>query len=683
MAQIPLGDFSQARAIPRAEGSRLSFDSVNQAGRGAAAIGEALQDVSNVAASIATREKAEEQRQADALARAKAGNALSAYRLQVQAVVDDVSDQLRRGGDYTKAGSLYDEAVGKIELPQIDGLSPDAMESFTGGMANDRQAGRLRVDGAVVSARRDDGQAQFGIALDLAGKTAGQPGADVEAVNAQLRASEQFFIAGFGLDKSVTGKAIQDRVDANWTNQAAQRFNEGHDDIAALQQLLGDVTDDAGFYAGKLDGEKRAAIAGRIGARIDVLQGKAERAIDKADTIAERALVAIDEQTASLVPATVEQWAAWSDVFKAASPELRQQFVERIEDEKEAQALLRLPIEQQMSAVQAKQAKLYTEGGDKRARTNAGRLQSAVEANLKLLKETPLQFASAREDTKVEPLDFAALADPAKSAVVTSQLQQRAATVGDLRKRYGDQVQNRILLPQEAEMMVTTLAGLPPGERLKVFGALQRVAGGKSNYAAIMQQIQPDAPVMAMAGMMYTTQPGTAKLIIEGDALLNRGASDKAGDGQFKGVKMPPQADFDSEVDNIVGDAFRGRPEAYNVAMQAVRAAYAGATAGDGDVSGNVNFTRLKKVAKLVLSEPVNYNGRGRVFTPHGMDEDDFEDKVEAAWGAVAGQLPAGAPKDLGMYGLQQAGDGRYYVTSGRMFVSDQNGNPITLEIRR
>ena len=70
-----------------------------------------------------------------------------------------------------------------IEPPTIDGLPPEALESYNGGVENARKAGRLKVENLVQTARRDDGQRQFGTALDLAGKTAGVAGADIEAVN--------------------------------------------------------------------------------------------------------------------------------------------------------------------------------------------------------------------------------------------------------------------------------------------------------------------------------------------------------------------------------------------------------------------------------------------------------------------------------------------------------------------
>jgi len=699
MAQIPLGQFEQARGVPRPESRRLDMSASNRAGQGAAAIGEALQGVGQTLAGVATQRRAEETQQREALARAKAANALQEYNLQVAAAVADVDDQLSRGADYSKAGDMYDEQIGKIEPPSIPDLPPEALESYQGAVSNGRMSGRLRVDGLVVTARRDDGQRQFGTALDLAGKTAGLPGADVGAVNAQLRASEQFYIEGFGLDKSATSKAIQDRIDANWTNQAVQRFNDGHNDIGALQNLLQEVTAEDGFYSDKLDAEKRNIVAARVGSRIDALQAKAERAADKADNIAERALSAIDEQVASGVPATLEQWNGWSEVFRSASPELRQEFTARIGDERETQAFLRQPIADQLAGLQRRQAELYTVGGDKRTRANVARLQTAVEANVRMLSETPLQFAKAREGTEIEPLDFSMLSDPAGAGILSRQLQRRANVISDMRKRYGPQVQNRVLLPQEAQMMVATLEKLGPESKAEVFGAMRRMAGSMGTYSAIMAQIQPDAPVTAVAGSLHAQQgevtvtaggwfsdekrlsgAKVAHTLLIGEALLNPSKGAKASDGKASPFPMPPPKQFEQVFSDAVGAAFRGNPQAHAMSLQAVRAYYAGTASQSGDVSGEIDEGRVREAINAVMGPPVNMNG-AKVFPPWGMSEDVFKSTLRFAFDTVAPTL-GNASRDLDDYTLQQAGDGAYYLIASDGTFLHSNGEPLILRAR-
>lgn len=677
MANIPLGNFDQARVDPHATGGAADTSPLALHGRGEAALGAGLMSASQDIGQMVTRQKQED----EALSRAKAATALAQHELDVQGVVADVQDQLSRGVDYTKAGALYQQGIAKLKAPTIDGLAPDVLQTYQGGLARTQQEGQLRVAQFAMSARRDDGQRQLATFLDTLGKQSAMPGANVDAITAKAKAAVPLF-KSFGLDGSTLDKAVQDFTDRTWTNQAAQRFNAAHDDVASLTQLQQDLTNDKGAYAGKLDPDKRNILAARVGDRIDVLQNKAERKADKADALADRALAQIDQQVATGVPASMEQWGHWSDVFSAASPEKRQEFNQRVQDERDTQAFLRQPIEQQVKGLADRQAALYTNGGDAHAIANFARLKGAVTANIKLLQDNPLQFAQAREGTPIAPLDMSAVADPAQSGKIGAQLEQRAALVGELRKQYGEQVQNHLLLPEEQQAMSAMLAKVPPEKRVDMFGQLRTLAGSDENYQSIMQQLAPDHPVQAFAGLLQLKNPKAAALVIQGEALMDRSKTDAGQDGKFKALTMPKQAEFDAALADKVGTAFRGRPEAYALAMQAVKAGYAGAAAKDGDVSGEFDENRLDNIIEATLGKTDDFNGHGAVFVPYGMDPSDFEDKVDAAWKAASANLPAGIPRDLGSYGLMQAGDGRYYVTSGRKFVGDSHGNPLVLEVK-
>ena len=683
MAQIPLGEFGLPRVSPRVQTGAANTGASNAAGQGAAAVGEALGRAAGGVLNAQNRRNAEEAQQAEMLARAKAANALADQELQVQAAVDDIGDQLSRGGDYTKAGEMLTERLNLIKAPQIADLPPEAQERLQGGITNVRTAAGLRLQGYVQRARRDDGQRQLGTFLDTQGKAAGLPGADIARIHAQADAFLPIAVQ-FGLDQSATAKVVQDWKDKNWTNQASQRFNAAQDDIPGLTQLQADLTAEDGIYADKLDADKRNAMALKVAGRIDALQAKAERVTDRIDAIAERTLAQMDEQAASGVPATIEQEAAWAGAIKVASPQRQAEYRERLQAEREIQGLLRLPIEQQTAALRDRQAALLTEGGDPQDRANFARLQKAVEANVKLLTEQPLQFAQARGGETIKPLDVAMLTDPARAGELGGELQRRAALVSDYRGRYGAQVQNKLLLPGEQAALVAVLDGMPAAKRGGMFAQLRQMTGSDATYQAVVAQLAPDSPVTAWAGMLHLRNPKAAELVLIGEGIVNRTKADKTGDGAFQSIKLPEKAEFDAALHAAVGTAFRGqRQEAYSIAMQAVRAAYAGAAAKDGDVSGEVDDKRLRNVIKATLGQTVNFNGRGQVFAPYGMDPDDFEDRAELAWRAQVPNLAPGTPPDLGNYGLQSIGDGRYYVTAGRSYVGNKAGKPLVLDLTR
>lgn len=693
--RIPMGNFGQGATTAPLQRTRLPG--------GRDQVGAAVEQAAGQAGAVADGLQRVRISEDEALARAKAANAASAYDIDRNQVIADVGDRLARGEDYTQAGQMYEEGMSKLQPPQVKGLFGASAEAYNGSIENSKRAGLAQVANLANKARRDDGQKQFEIAIDLAGKAAGQPGADIGAINDRLRKSEDFFIQGFGLDKSVTSKAIQNRIDNNWTNQASGRFNATHDDIAGLTALQNDLTSDSGVYADKLDAEKRNAMALKVGSRIDVLQGKADRERDKADVLANRALTQIDQQVSTGVPATMEQWTSWSEPFRDASPELKADFQKRIQDEKEVQSVLRMPIDQQVKEVAQRQAKLASEGGDMHTINNTKRLSAAVDANVKLMTENPLQFLASREAEPVEPLDLTALGDESREGVIAAQLERRAGLVDSLRKTKGDAVQMRVLLPGEAQVLSAALAKQTPAQQVSLFGNLRRLAGTDATYKAIMQQITPDQPVQALAGMIYAEQRNqvvqgaglsrsaktanagdVARLMLVGNAMLDKAKDVKAEDGNPSPFPMPAPKKFDAAFATAVGSAFAGRPAAYGIAVQAVRAYYVGKAAQEGNLEADIDDTTLgeevTKAVEAVLGAPVSVGGTD-VFAPWGMQEDEFRSKLEQAWGGTSADLPAPLSHDFDDYALQQRSGNSYYLIAYGSFVKGKGGNPVVLDL--
>jgi len=96
------------------------------------------------------------------------------------------------------------------------------------------------------------------------------------------------------------------------------------------------------------------------------------------------------------------------------------------------------------------------------------------------------------------------------------------------------------LLPQEAQMLSQALAGGTPRDQVQIMGNLYRSAGDGAVYQGIMQQIAPDMPVKALAGMIMAKQQDltlqthwfkpnevvssgdVATTLLEGEQLLNK-----------------------------------------------------------------------------------------------------------------------------------------------------------------
>jgi len=687
MARIDIGQFGQGGGTAPLVRSRVS-------GAGVGEVAQAVGQLGGVAAQLGASMAAEEAREAEGLARAKAANAQLDYELQVGDVQRKLEDDVATGTvPYAEAPSRYQEAVGKIEKPAVAGLTADLQLAYDRGLQRTVTAGQLGVDRVARTAKRADFRGQFDAALDKLGKIAGMPGADIAAVN-QRAAAFAPLAKQAGLTDAAVGKALQDFYDRTWTSQATQRAIFNREDPAGLKTLETDLSSSDGFYADKLDPEKRNALLSQVMTRQQTLVDRAERAADRIDAKAQRVLGQIDRQIASAVPATPEMWTAWADSMQGASPDVRAEFEQRVSEEKEVQKVLRMPTAQQQTYLQRAEAELATAGGTVQRKENLARTRSAIETAQKQLDEAPLLFNASREGGEVEPLNLAALANPADAWEVGAQLQNRAATIDGMRKRYGTQVQMAVLLPQEVQALGEQLKQGTSRQQAEMLSQLRTATMDDKVFNAAMKQLAPEQPVVAYAGMLATRERAQVTLqkhlfkadesangrdvaatMLEGNRLLQG-----KGDSKFP---LPPEKEFRDQFTRDTGALFAGRPGAADLAMQAVRAFYTGQSAADGDHSAEVNSDRMKKAITASLGEVVDVNGRGEVLAPWGMGSDTFEDQAEQAFttAATAAGLPDAVVGGFSKYGLRQQSERTYYVTRGREFLTTKDGKPLTITI--
>lgn len=688
MARIPTGNFGQGAGTAPLQRSRVSGQGMDDVAQAAGALG-------NTALQVSSRMQYEAKEEAEGLARAKAANAQLDYELQVANVQRTLEDDVAGGAvPYADAPTRYQDAIGKIEVPVIPDLPEPLQMAYTRGIDRTKATGQQSIDRVVRTARRADFKGQFEQSLDKLGKIAGMPGADIAAVIARAEAVTPLAKQA-GLDDAVVGKSIQNFKDKVWTSQATQRSIFGREDPEQLKQLETDLSTDDGFYADKLDPEKRNALLSQVMTRQQTLVDRAERARDRVDAKAQRVMGQIDRQIASAVPATADMWASWSDAVKDASPEIRAEFDQRVDEEREVQKVLRMPADKQQNYLQAAEADLMAKGGSVTRKENLTRTRSAIEAATKQLNESPLLFNASREGGEVEPLKLEAMTSPADAWEVGAQLQSRAATIDAMRKRYGSGVQMNVLLPQEVKVLGDTLKQSTPTQQTTMLGQLRTATMDDGVFNSVMKQLAPDEPVMAYAGMLATRERAAVTLqkggwfkdavdvsardvsatMLEGNRLLQG-----KGDSKFP---LPPDKDFREEFRRQTGDLFAGRPGAADVAMQAVRAYYTGKAAADGDTSGEVDDNRLKQAVKAAMGEIVDINGRGEVLAPWGMSSDDFEDEAETAFttSAQAAGLPDSVVTSFRQYGLRQKSERTFYVVRGREFLSGKDGKPLTITI--
>ena len=686
MARIPTGNFGNVIA----EGARAADKS--QIWRGVQQFAQSAEQA---------QQRYIEVRQTEA--RSKAANEVLDHELQVKTKADEIADKVSAGEIAPDdAGPEFDKAVGQYKAPRIDYLDPVAAEGLDRGRKRTVEGARARLSAVADVARRRDGQARFSSALDTLGKLAGLPDANIEEINGRAELlREQGRQAAIPEDQIT--RALQNFKDSNWFNQANQRAMDNRNSLDGLKALTKDLTAKDGFYAGKLDTDKRNALLRSVQADQDRLINRAETLALRNEAKADRVLAEIDRQIASGVPATAQMWADWGT--KVAGTPQAAEFNERVKTEKQVQEVLRLPVDQQAAYVQQQEAALLKGGGTLQQAANVQRLREAVKRNVTLLQEAPLLFNDNRTGGDTQPIDFGAIGTEEGAAAMRAQLHDRVLTLDAMRKQYGGQVQTRPLLPQEAQLLTSALESSSPQQTAQVFAQLRDAVGDDEMFFGIMHQIAPDSPVKAEAGVLAAKQRSmtlernwiaddvmassrdVSATILEGDAILNRSKAAGKSDGKpDKGLFMPADQDLQRRFASEVGAAFAGRPGAADLAFQVVKSYYAGKAAQTGRIAANpqdVDSGIVKEAIKASLGTVVDYNARGEVLAPWGMSEDEFDDGVHKALQVAAGQVadPAAFRDRVSLLGLAQRTESTYYLRTERGFVTDSKGQPIVIDV--
>jgi len=684
MARIPMGNFGQGATTAPLQRTRIAG--------GDDPVARAVGQLADVMGGGAARAIEIERQNREGLARAKAANSSLDYEISVNDAALQLQQEVESGiVPYQESERHYSDRLAQIEVPTVQDLPPDMQVAYEGGIKRTQRAGQLTVARAALSARHADFKGQFVAALDKLGKIAGMPNADIDGINERAAAFAPLARQA-GLDDAQVTKALQDFKDKTWTSHATQAVIFNRNDPAQLKKLEQDLSAQDGYYADKLDPEKRNALLSQVVTRQQTLADKAEHAQDRLDAKGERAISQIEQQIASTIPATPEQWTAWAGAVQGTSS--LDTYNELVKQEKQVQEVLRLAPDQQQNFLQEAEAKLRGQGGSVRDKANLDRMKTAVEYNLKQLDDAPLLFNANREGDQVEALKLEALVSPADAWEVGAQLQTRASTITAMRKRYGQQVPMRLLLPQEVKVLGETLTKATPTQQVALLGQLRTSTMDDKVYNDVLKQLAPEQPVVAYAGMLAARERATVTLekhffspnakagardvaatMLEGNRLLQG-----KGDTKFP---LPPDKDFRQTFTDETGALFAGRPGAGEVAMQAVRAYYTGKSAADGDSSGEVDPKRMREAIRASLGEVADVNGNGEVLAPWGMSAATFEERAEQAFAtaAKAAGLPQSTVDNFGAFGLRQAGERQFYVTNGISYLYGKDGKPLLLSI--
>lgn len=351
-------------------------------------------------------------------------------------------------------------------------------------------------------------------------------------------------------------------------------------------------------------------------------------------------------------------------------------------DQKAIGELAKLPPDKQISSVKELQAS-YGATPTKEQLQHLGKVSGYVEKNLKLLNESPLDYAAKREGAQVAPLDLS------KPDTWAETLGPRVTILADQSQRTG--VAPKGLLPREATALSGALRTARPDQAAEMLANLRRGFGDDKVFRATMQQIAPDNPVVANAGIFAarglesTKDRSVADLILRGNALLRQDTKEDGKPAGGKLIPMPKEEELQRGFAGYEKNAYAGKEQARNVAYQTAKAIYAAKSSEQGDYSADFNGKRWDEAMSMATGKIESHKG-GSIVMPYGQDYGTFKDGLKARSTALiaSGQIGAGwTPEKLRDLPLENAGDGRYFFRVGDGYLAGKDGRPVIVDFNR
>ena len=462
-------------------------------------------------------------------------------------------------------------------------------------------------------------------------------------------------------------RAVEDGTQKQLSAGYRNEFIAQRDSPTALTSLSKRVSADP-----KLDLDRQNALLGPIASRLETLETKAEIARERRLRLIERGVNSLNARTLAGYEPSFDEFAPY--IAAAKGTELEAEVKQAIGLASATRAFRLSTPPRQESILNDLEA---------RARVNPasvdvkvlGALKTIHEAQGRLIREEPVTFAYRQGLAEPLPIDFGA--PDAESEKIIA----RIGTARGMRDIYGAEM--KPLLPAEVAEIKARLDRAKTEDKLTFFGKLRSSVGGEpSGYSAMMAQLAPDEPALAMAGE-YAGKGRTdaARLILDGQAILRPPRRTDGSPDQGKLWPMPIETDIRRRFQSLEGDAFGGNAKFRNMAYQATTAIYAKLSETEGDSTGVLNTSRYEKAFTLATGGVDTYRGRSIVL-PYGLELGDFRRGLNARIDDIAatGRLAEGVtPEQLRDMQVDAIGDGRYLFRAGNGFLVDKTGRPIVV----
>lgn len=673
MAQIPLGNFGQVNVQQDVVQNRVITPDPGLQNRGAQQVASTLV---NVGLNIIDERAKEDQ----ALARVKASNAVIDRESQIKTIATDLDEQMRTGQlSYEKSEEAYNTAVAQLEPLQTPGLN-EAEQGAIGNSLKRIQLGGLdNVRAASAKGRILSAQSDLTSRMDMLGKDAAMPGANVEQINARMDAEDIDTAGRLAFGEGWTSKK-QEFKDGNWSTHATQRVIESRESLASLQKVEHDLTAEDGFYAKKLDPEKRNQLLNTVSGRIFQVREHQQRQAEMREMKAERVLTQMDQQAATGVPPPPALQQRWKSVLSGTS--VAGEFNTRMQEMNEVQSLLRAPLPEQQQYIDRKRQQMQVSGASVAQQANVTRLQTAVDYNTKMLRENPLTFNAMRTGADVEPLDVSGVMTPEGQQKLGEQIADRFDVVNSVRKAYGPEVARNPWKPEEQAMLKSLLEQADDGTKLQVLGVIASSSPSGAEYAAAIKPLIADQPITMLAGMAQfrglkgvdgTDVPRT---LLSGAKVLTD-----------KSTPMPKDAMFRESFDKAVGNALVPGTPQREQAYLAFKSLYAGLSGPKGikhDGPAPELDRDLADQAAEMSTGGIMERGGAKVIKPYEMEEGTFNALVDMQLEGLSmhSKLPISQLEDMPLSPVPGKEGSYYLMNAGRVQVDPATNQPMVVKVK-
>lgn len=673
MAQIPLGNFGQVNVQQDVVQNRVITPDPGLQNRGAQKVASTLV---NVGLNIMDERIKEDQ----ALARVKASNAVIDRESQIKTIATDLDEQMRTGQlSYEKSEEAYNTAVAQLEPLQTPGLN-EAEQGAIGNSLKRIQLGGLdNVRAASAKGRILSAQSDLTSRMDMLGKDAAMPGANVEQINARMDAEDIDTAGRLAFGEGWTSKK-QEFKDGNWSTHATQRVIESRESLASLQKVEHDLTAEDGFYAKKLDPEKRNQLLNTVSGRIFQVKEHQQRQAEMREVKAERILTQMDRQAASGVPPTLADQQQWKAALHGTSA--AGEYDTRIKQMNEVQQVLRLPLADQKTYIQQKRQQVAANGASVDQITNLDRLDRAVTSNIEQMRDQPLVWNATRTGTQVEPLDFSGLGTPEGQMTLVGQLGGRFDTLNAMRRQVGLEVTRNPFLPQEASMLKAALDQFDDGTKLQILGAIAGAAPSGNDLSGTLKTLAADKPPLMMAGLAQAqglkASDGTAvaPTILRGARVL-----------VDKSSVMPSDTQMSVAFDEMVGQSIPAGTQERERAFGVFKSIYAGLAGPAGVVHQGsedpLNESVAVKAMDMATGGITSYAG-AKVVKPYGWSDSRFSDSVDSQLQGFSEstKIPLASLEHLPLFPIPGREGSYYMMNAGRPQADPKTGNPIVVKLQ-